>query len=192
MVRAAIVKRLRATCLVCAGAAVFSFGATAQQGNMASEADPKAAGVSAIWAYAGTWKTAMEHLDTLYSKAGKESSTLVNDCWKSGAYVACRQIVNGEPKVLIVFTCKDERNCTSYQIPPDGSDPGSGKVQLDGGTWTFPWSVTEKGTTTYFRVVNVWTSARTIEFRQEFSADQEHWTRMAWGHEEKQGPGTTP
>ena len=133
----------------------------------------------------------MEYVDTPYSKTGKESSTLVNDCWKSGVYVACRQIVNGDPKVLIVFTCKDDHNCTSYQIPPDGGESGLGKVVLDGGTWTFPWSVTENGKTTFFRVVNVWTSARTIDFRREFSTDQQHWTRMASGREEKQAPGSS-
>jgi hypothetical protein len=173
------------------GAIAVAVGAAdAQQGVTLKEPDtiqpgPKGGGVNGIWAYAGTWKTEMEHVDTPYSKADKESSTLVNDCWKSGAYVACRQIVNGDPKVLIVFTCKDDHNCVSYQIPPDGGSAGSGKVLLDGVTWTFPWSVTENGKTTYFRVVNVWTTASSIEFRQEYSTDQEHWTRMASGHEEK-------
>ena len=171
--------------------ALAGVGAEAAQQGIApgepttTQADPKAGGVNAIWAYAGTWKTAMEHFDTPYSKAGKETATLVNDCWKSGVYVACRQIVNGDPKVLLVFTCRDEHNCSTYQIPPDGAEPGSGKVLLDAGTWTFPWSTTESGKTTYFRVVNVWTSATTIEMRQEFSTDQEHWTKMASGHEEK-------
>jgi hypothetical protein len=143
------------------------------------------AGVHAIWAYAGVWKTEMEHFDTAMSKAGKEAHLLKNDCWKSGAYVACRQIVDDAPKVLIVFTCKDEHDCTSYQIPPQGGEAGSGKVMLDGNTWTFPWSVTENGKTTYFRVVNVWSSPTAIDFRQEFSTDQEHWTRTASGHEVK-------
>ena len=145
------------------------------------------AGVKAIWAYAGVWKTEMEHFETPFSKAGKEAHTLNNDCWKSGVYVACRQIVDGDPKVLMVFTCRDEHQCTSHQIPPNEGEAGSGPVLLDGKTWTFPWSATEGGKTTYFRVVNVWTSATTIEFRQEFSADQEHWTRMASGHEVKTG-----
>ena len=29
---------------------------------------------------------------------------------------------------------------------------------IEGNTWTFPWSNTEAGKTTYFRVVNVWSS----------------------------------
>ena len=195
---ALMARPMRAACLTCtvAATALFQVGAVAQTGAAqqppAALADPAAGGVDAIWAYAGTWKTEIEHVDTVYSKAGKEASTLVNDCWRSGTYVACRQIVDGDPKVLMVFTCKDAHNCTSYQVPPGGGEAGSGKVLLDGATWTFPWSVTEKGKTTYFRVVNVWSSPRTIEFRQEFSTDQEHWTRMGWGHEEKQTAAGKP
>ena len=145
-----------------------------------------ATGIDAIYAYAGTWKTSITHLDTPYSKASKETSTLHNDCWKSGSYLACRQIVDGVPKVLLVFTCKaDGRTCTSYQIPSDGGEPGSGTLTLDGNTWVFPWSVAKDGKTTYFRVVNTWSSANTIEFSQEFSADQVHWTSMATGHESR-------
>jgi hypothetical protein len=153
-----------------------------------AHAAPPAApsGIDAIWAYAGTWKTFMDHVDTPYSKAGHEEKKLVNDCWKTGAYLACRQIVDGDPKVLLVFTCNpDGRTCTSYQIPTDGGEPGSGKLILDGNTWTFPWSLTENGKTTMFRVVNTWSSPTTIEFKQEYSTDQVHWTTMATGHETK-------
>src|ERR1700751_444499 len=76
----------------------------------------QAAGIDAIRAYAGTWKTEMEHLDTPYSKAGKESATLQNDCWMSGEFYACHQIVNGEPKALIVFTY--DPNTKTYATYP--------------------------------------------------------------------------
>lgn len=149
--------------------------------------------VRAIWAYSGMWKIETDHFVTAYNKAAAhESSILRNECWKSGQYVACRQIVNGDPKVLLVFTCADERNCTSYQIPPDGSEPSSGKLLIDGNTWTFPWSTTEDGKTTWFRVVNVWPSHDAIEYRQEFSTDQQHWTVMASGHETRLPPGRMP
>lgn len=150
---------------------------------MWAQTEPK--GVDAIAAYAGVWKTHIDHLDTPYGKAGHEDTSLKNDCWKSGVYFACRQIVDGDPKILLVFTCKDEHNCTSYQIPSDGGAAGAGKLRLEGATWTFPWEVTENGKTTQFRVVNVWSSATTIEFRQEFSTDGQHWTAMATGHEVK-------
>lgn len=141
--------------------------------------------VDRILAYAGKWKIETESFTTPYSKAGREARTLVNDCWKSGTYVACRQIVDDDPKVLIIFTCTGQGVCTSYQIPPDGSDAHSGRMTIDGDTWTFPWSTTEGGKTTWFRVVNVWSSAKAIEYRQEFSTDQVHWTPMSTGHEVK-------
>jgi hypothetical protein len=143
-------------------------------------------GIDAIWAYAGTWKVEINHLETPSSKASHESSNLHNDCWKSGIYVACRQIVDGDPKVLIVFTCvKADHSCTSYQIPTDGGEPGSGRLVIEGNTWTFPWSNTEAGKTTYFRVVNVWSSPTTIDYRQEYSTDLVNWTKTATGHEVK-------
>ena len=151
---------------------------------MAADAPP-ATGIGAIHAYAGTWKIEIYHLDTPYSKAGHDSSTLHNDCWESGPYLACRQIVDGDSKVLLVFTCNGDHDCTSYQIPPHGADPGAGKLTLDGKTWTFPWQITESGKTTWFRVVNVWSSPTTIEYRQEYSTNQTHWTPTATGHETK-------
>lgn len=154
----------------------------ARLGSAAPASAPS--GIDAIYAYAGSWKISITHLDTPYSKAGHETSTLHNDCWKSGAYLACRQIVDGDPKILLVFTCRpDGRTCSSYQIPSDGSDSGSGALTLDDKKWIFPWSANKDGKTTFFRVVNVWSSANTIEFSQEFSADQVHWTTMATGHE---------
>lgn len=147
----------------------------------AAQSKPDA--VQVLWNYAGVWKVNTQHFDTPYSKASQESSTLMNDCWKTGQYVACRQVVNGESKVMLVFTCANAHECTSYQIPTDGGAPGSGKLIIDGDTWTFPWSSTEHGKTTWFRVVNVWSTHDSIEFRQEYSTDEKHWVAMASGHE---------
>ena len=67
--------------------------------------------------YAGTWKVHGERFLTAYSQEGKEDKTLRNDCWKSGAYVACNQFVDGDSKVLLVFTYNDKQKMyTSYQI----------------------------------------------------------------------------
>src|SRR5581483_232769 len=74
-----------------------------------------AGGMDVIMAYAGTWKVTGERFATAHSDAGKEDSTLRNDCWKSGGYVACNQYVNGESKVLLVFTYNDaQKMYTSY------------------------------------------------------------------------------
>ncbi len=144
-------------------------------------------GIDTIQAYAGTWKTQTEHFDTAYSKAGKESSTLRNDCWKSGGFYACNQYVNGESKALIVFTYDDkDKTYTTYPIPVGGNSAGKGKLLIEGNVWTYPWEDTEQGKTTYFRVVNVFTAPGKIEYRQEFSTDKVKWTLMAKGTEVKE------
>src|SRR6185503_11923472 len=75
-------------------------------------------GIDVIMTYAGTWKVNGERFATAHSDAGKEDNTLRNDCWKSGGYVACNQYVNGESKVLLVFTYNDVTKIyTSYPIP---------------------------------------------------------------------------
>ena len=144
------------------------------------------AGIDAIMAYAGTWKVQGERFATAHSDAGKEDATLRNDCWKSGAYVACNQYVNGESRVLLVFTYSDLlKMYTSYPIPLNGEAANAGRLQIVGNVWTFPWEVTRDGVTTYFRVVNVFTSTDHIDYEQEFSKDNVHWTTMAKGSDTK-------
>jgi hypothetical protein len=143
--------------------------------------------LEALWRYSGSWRIQTESFDSPYSKAGKRASTLHNDCWRTEGYVACRQIVNGDSKILLVFTCsRPDHYCTSYQVPTDGSAASSGTVHIDGETWTFPWQTADKdGKATYFRVVNVWGSPTSVDFRQEYSTDNVHWTKTATGHEFK-------
>jgi hypothetical protein len=145
-------------------------------------------GVDVVWAYAGVWKVETEHFDTAHSKAGREKANLHNACWKNGAYLACNQYVDGDSKILLVFTYNaKDKTYTSYPIPQDGSPAGSGKLLIDGNVWTFPWQSVEGGATTYYRVVNTFTAPDRIEFRQEFSADKVTWTLMAKGLETKIG-----
>jgi len=146
----------------------------------------KPVGIEAIRAYEGTWTGNLQYFDTPHSKASTEKSILRNDCWKSGGYFACNQYVNGESKVLLVFTYDESKNeYTSYQIPPGGAAAGSGKLLIEGNRWTFPWETGEGPNKTYFRVVNIFTSPDRIEFRQEYSTDQVHWTLMGQGTETK-------
>lgn len=143
--------------------------------------------IDTISAYAGTWKIDTEHFATPYSKVGKESTTVRNDCWKSAGFYACDQFVNGESKALIVFTysAKDDL-FHSYPIPVDGGPAGSGKLLIKGNVWTYPWEDTSEGKTVYFQVVNVFVAPDRIEYRQEFSTDKTHWTVTAKGMEQKQ------
>jgi hypothetical protein len=149
-------------------------------------ASDKPSGIDAIRAYEGTWDITIEHLDTAHSKASREHTSLRNECWKSGGYFACNQYLDGESKVLLVFVYSQAKNeYTSYQIPPGGGEAGSGKLIIEGNVWTFPWQAKEGDTTTYFHVVNVFTGPDRIEFRQEFSADNVHWTVTAKGTESR-------
>ncbi len=159
------------------------------QAALYAAAADKPAGIDVLSAYEGTWDIHIEHLDTAHSKASREHNSLRNDCWKSGGYFACNQYVDGESKVLLVFIYDQGKNeYTSYQIPPGGGEAGSGKLLIDGNVWTFPWQTKEGDTTTYFQVVNVFTAPDHIEFRQEFSPDNVHWTVMAKGMETRTSP----
>ena len=147
-------------------------------------ADAALQGLDKVMAYAGTWKTEIRHLDTPFSKAGSESMTLKNDCWRSAGFLACDQIVDGDSKALLVFMYDAKADVyASYPISAGASDVHPGTLIIKGKVWTFPWDNTEAGKTTHFRVVNTWNSSDSIEFRQEYSADGEHWTLMADGHE---------
>jgi len=155
-------------------------------GSAAQAPQQPLAGIDAIMVYAGTWKVHGEHFATAYSQAGKEDKTLRNDCWKSGAYISCNQFVDGDSKVLLVFTYNDkEKMYTTYQIPQGGDPAGSGKLQIVGNIWTFPWQITQGETTIYFHVVNVFTGTDRIDYAQEFSTDNVHWNAMAKGSETK-------
>jgi len=151
---------------------------------LALAADGAPQGLDKVMAYAGTWKTETRHLDTPYSKAGNTSMLLRNDCWRSAGFLACDQIVDGDSKALLVFMYDAKGDVyASYPITAGSSDVRPGKLIIKDKVWTFPWDNTADGKTIHFRVVNTWSSADSIEFRQEYSADGEHWTLMAEGHE---------
>jgi hypothetical protein len=141
-------------------------------------------GLDALSAYAGTWKTEIHNLDTPYSKKSDSSYELRNDCWRSAAFYACDQFVGGDSKAFLVFTYDPKRGYTSYPITSDSGDTlHSGRLVIEGHVWTFPWKDVKDGKTTYFHVTNTWDSPDSIQFRQEYSTDGEHWTLMAHGHE---------
>jgi hypothetical protein len=176
-------KRLLQLCylaLICSiSLAVSSFAQTAAPSKPSADIDP-------LWAYAGTWQVTIDHFDTAHSKASHEQTTLRNACWRDGGYMACNQYIDGDSKVLIVFTYTGKNGVyTSYQVPRNGEEPGKSALLLEGNTWTFPWQTGEGDKATLFRVVNIFLSPDRIDFRQEFSTDGVHWTAMAHGVETK-------
>lgn len=153
-----------------------------------ANAKPGPVGLDKIAAYAGTWKGETENFATAYSKASHETAMIHNDSWRSGDFYVIHQIVNGKPApVLSVYTYDAKADLYHVNsVPTDGSDPGpAGKLIIKDNVWTFPWEYTDKGKTVYFRVVNVFTTPKAIEYRQEYSTDQVHWTVMGKGTEHK-------
>ncbi len=146
----------------------------------------RANGIDTVMAYAGTWQSHIVHYKTAYSKARIEDTHLRNDCWRSAGYFACNQFVNGPSKALVVFTYDATRKMYhTYAVPVDGTPASSGTLFISGDTWTFPWTDHDKGKTVYGRVINIFHGPDTIEFRQEFSYDQAHWTVAARGSEHR-------
>ena len=135
--------------------------------------------------FAGTWRSDAENFDTPYSKAGKVSSMLVNQCWKVGAFFVCNQSVNGASRVLLVFSYKGGDTYWVSYVPADTGHAASGTVVVSGGVWTYPGQHTSLGQVTYFRTVDIFNGTDSIDFREEYSTDNEHWTAMSQGHESR-------
>lgn len=135
-------------------------------------------------AYAGTWQSDIQYQDTPYSKQSEAKYQLRNDCWRSAGFYACDQFVDGASKALLVFMYDARKGYSSYPIPAEGAESvHPGPINIEGKVWTFPWELKKDGKTTYFHVVNTWTSQDSIEFRQEYSEDGKQWRTMAEGHE---------
>ena len=133
--------------------------------------------------FAGTWKSDAENFDTIFSKAGKVSSTLVNQCWKAGVFFVCNQSVNGSSRVLLAFNYKAGDTYWVSYVPSDSGHAISGTLIISGGVWTYPEQQTHLGQTTYFRTVDIFSDTDNIDFREEFSTDNQTWTLMSQGHE---------
>ena len=149
---------------------------------LAATAD-SAQGLDRLTPFAGTWKSVGQNVDTIYSKAGDISSTLVNQCWKTGSFFVCNQSVNGASRVMLVFAYIGGDSFSVTYVPADGSRAINGKLIVDGGVWTYPGEQNKLGETTYFRTVDIFSNSDNIDFREEFSTDNEHWTLMSSGHQ---------
>ena len=147
-----------------------------------AEADP----MSILSDYSGNWTIDIEHFDTQFSKARIERTLLRNECWRSGSFCSCRQIVDGDEKGLIVYSHDAAKNLIlSFPITVGSATAGSGTVLIKGNVLIFPWDDVDDGHPVHFRVINTFTDARHIEFRQEFSQNGEDWVPMARGSESK-------
>lgn len=126
-------------------------------------------------AYAGTWK-----LET----SGSPARNLRNDCWRSEAFYACAQFVDGRQQALIVFRWDETAHHYRTTVIPTAGAVSSGKLFIRADEWTFPWSETnELGFVTYYRVDNHFDGPDRIAYRKERSVDNTHWTVIESGVE---------
>ena len=155
-------------------------------GISAAPLQARAAGLDAVSAYAGTWKTHIVHFKTMYSKARTETTILRNDCWRSAQFYACDQLVNGVSSALVVYTYDAKNNRYRTRIvTPNGEAPGGGTLLIEGKRWTYPWQDKDGSKIVYIRIVNTFVDPDTIRFRQEYSYDRTHWTITARGTEHR-------
>jgi hypothetical protein len=133
--------------------------------------------------FAGTWKSDTQNFKTPYSEESSGSYTLVNQCWKAGAFFVCNQSVEGVSRSLLVFSYKGGDTYKEVAISADTGIGSNGTLLVDGGVWTFPAESHKLGQVVYFRTVNVYNGNDNLDFREEYSDDQQTWTLMAKGHE---------
>ena|SRR5690348_13136117 len=144
---------------------------------------PAPDGLDRLNVFAGTWKSVGQNFKTPYSEAADTSSTVTNQCWKTGAFFICNQSVDGVSRVLVVFTYKGGDTYTVSNIPASGGIASNGSLVIAGGIWTFPGVSHKYGQATYFRTVNIYSNNDNLDYREEYSEDQQTWTAMAQGHE---------
>ena len=133
--------------------------------------------------FAGTWTSEVQNFKTPYSEESSGTSTLVNQCWKTGAFFLCNQSVNGASRAMLVFTYKGGDTYNEVEVSADTGHAANGTLLVDGGVWTFPGQFHKLGQLVYVRTVNIYDGTDSLDFREEFSDDQVNWTVMSKGHE---------
>ncbi|HVC37812.1 MAG TPA: hypothetical protein VNF46_05360 [Gammaproteobacteria bacterium] len=141
-----------------------------------------------LMVYAGTWNLQLEDFDTPSSKAGKETSSLKSKCWRSENYFMCEQFENGRSEQLTVYAydAKDD-TYNIYNIRDQAGSVRTGRLSIKDNVWTYLSQHQDSAKITYFRILNVFTTPKTIRFELDYSPDAIHWTVMSKGTEKKVG-----
>lgn len=136
--------------------------------------------------YAGTWKMQLTYVESAHSKARTESMTVKNDCWHSDNFYVCNQIIDDKSRALIVFFYDPvAKRFGSYPLAVGADTVHPANVLVDERSITFPYDMQDNGKTVHMRIVNKFTAADTLEFRQEYSDDGQKWVTMATGTEHR-------
>lgn len=151
---------------------------------LATAADaPAPAPLDRLNVFAGTWKSDTRTFETPYSHEGSGSVTLVNQCWKAGAFFVCNQSVDGVSRVMLVFSYKGGDTYSEVEVPADTGVGSTGTLVVSGGLWTWPGQFHKLGQVVYVRTVNIYNGTDSLDYREEYSNDQVEWAPMATGHE---------
>lgn len=167
-------------------AAAFLLGKSSARANLSPQTS--LSGLEKLKVLAGTWKSDGQAYDTEFSKAAKDTSTLNNDCWQSGEFYACDQIVNGASRALIIFTFNaKDGTYNNYAVQAGGAParPG-GILTIEGNTWTYSQRPDPDAKPPFFRTVNVFDGDSTIHYKLEFTRDNKTWTTTRDGVERRQ------
>ena len=110
---------------------LFALALLASGLGIAADA-PTVSPLDRLAVFSGTWKSNSETYKTPYSEEGSVSATLVNQCWKTGAYFICNQSMDGASRVLLVYTYRDGDTYTvtisGSRIEDNDANEGGGAV----------------------------------------------------------------
>lgn len=136
--------------------------------------------------YAGTWKMQLTYVDSAHSKARSETMTVKNDCWHSDNFYVCNQIIDDKSRALVVFFYDPvAKRFGSYPISVGADTVHPANVLVDERSITFPYDIQDNGKTVHMRIINKFTAADSLNFKQEYSEDGQNWVTMATGVEHR-------
>jgi hypothetical protein len=133
--------------------------------------------------FVGHWEGGGKFYTTPMSAEG--SITSKTDCaWSTqGHYLICEQAITdskGTHQQLTVYTASDDGSDFTYYTITGSDTPFTGKVKIDGNTWTYDNKFEQDGKKTEVRTVNTF-SGDEEKFKTEFSVEDGPWTTMLEG-----------
>lgn len=137
--------------------------------------------------FLGHWEGSGTFYDTALSKASTLTSK--TDCaWSPTTfYLVCEQTITDEKGAhhqLTVYTPSDDSSDYTYYTITGSAAPFTGKVKIEGNTWTYDNRFEQDGKKTEVRTVNVF-SGDEENFKTEFSVDGGPWTTMLQGKSQR-------
>jgi len=154
--------------------------------GVTSETKAQAVGIDKLSAYIGKWKSTGTILDTAYSKAATASSE-TNCQWSANhGFMICDQLVYLSAEVhndVSIYTYDPKAGAFAFVgISRDAPRPRTPKLTIEGNIWTYSNEFDDGPKHIRFRTVNEFTSANSITWRSEYSADGLHWTITGSGN----------